>query len=274
MLPDVNISPPAWGSASTARAVRGVTLFLRCVGGAWQLSHHLPGGSVMKTYNPLFYKQLRVLTAVGIVAAATVPRGAVAQAVPSKSATGKDYTAADVTFMQGMIGHHAQAVVMGKMAVTHGASANVAMFCKKVIISQRDEIGLMQAWLTDRGEHAPDPEAMTGHEMAGHDMAGMAGMDMGGMSSSEHAMMPGMLTPAQLAQLDKARGPAWDRLFLTFMIRHHEGALQMVKTLFDSPGGGQGPEIFGYATGVDADQRGEIERMQKMVKAMKGKTTQ
>ena len=71
-----------------------------------------------------------------------------------------------------------------------------------------------------------------------------------------------------------ARGAAWDRLFLTFMIRHHEGALQMVKTLFDSPGGGQGPEIFGYATGVDADQRGEIERMQKMVKAMKGKTTQ
>ena len=96
----------------------------------------------MKTYNPLFYKKLRVLTAVGIVAVATVPRGSVAQAVPSKSATGKDYTAADVTFMQGMIGHHAQAVVMGKMAVTHGASANVAMFCKKVIISQRDEIGL------------------------------------------------------------------------------------------------------------------------------------
>ena len=107
---------------------------------------------------------------------------------------------------------------------------------------------------------------MASHEMAGHDMAGMT-MD-------DHAMMPGMLTPAKLAQLDKARGKAWDRLFLQFMIQHHEGALVMVKTLFDSPGGGQGPEIFGYATGVDADQRGEIERMQKMLTAMQGKTTQ
>ena len=97
---------------------------------------------------------------------------------------------------------------------------------------------------------------------------------MAGMTMDDHAMMPGMLTPAKLAQLDKARGKAWDRLFLQFMIQHHEGALVMVKTLFDSPGGGQGPEIFGYATGVDADQRGEIERMQKMLTAMQGKTTQ
>ena len=77
----------------------------------------------------------------------------------------------------------------------------------------------------------------------------------------------------QMAQLDRARGAAWDQLFLTFMIQHHAGALTMVKTLFDSPGGGQGPEIFGYATGVDADQRGEIERMEKLLTALKGKTT-
>ena len=219
----------------------------------------------MKTGKLLYSKGLRIIAMVCFTATAIVPRAAWAQAAP-KVAKAKDYTAADVVFMQGMIGHHAQAVVMGKMALSHGASANVATFCKKVIISQRDEIGLMQTWLTDRGEKAPDPEAMASHEMAGHDMAGMT-MD-------DHAMMPGMLTPAKLAQLDKARGKAWDRLFLQFMIQHHEGALVMVKTLFDSPGGGQGPEIFGYATGVDADQRGEIERMQKMLTAMQGKTTQ
>ena len=211
---------------------------------------------------------LQAFAAICFTAVTIVPRAVSAQAAAAKTAGKKDYTAADVTFMQGMIGHHAQAVTMGKMAVSHGASANVATFCKKVIISQRDEIGLMQTWLKDRGERAPDPLAMEGH-----DMSGMKGMDMGGMHMDDHAMMPGMLTPAQMAQLDKARGKEWDRLFLTFMIQHHEGALVMVKTLFDSPGGGQGPEIFGYATGVDADQRGEIERMQKMLTAMKGKTT-
>ncbi|MCX5764906.1 MAG: DUF305 domain-containing protein [Gemmatimonadetes bacterium] len=214
---------------------------------------------------------MAIFAALCLTALVVVPRASVAQAAATKTATAKDYTTADVVFMQGMIGHHAQAVVMGKMAVSHGASANVALFCKKVIISQRDEIGLMQTWLTDRGEKAPDPEAMASHEMAGHEMAGH---DMAGMTMDDHAMMPGMLTPAKLAQLDKARGKTWDRLFLQFMIQHHEGALVMVKTLFDAPGGGQGPEIFGYATGVDADQRGEMERMQKMLMAMQRKTTQ
>lgn len=220
----------------------------------------------MLSRKTLSNRGLAIFAALCLTALVVVPRASVGQAAATKTATAKDYTTADVVFMQGMIGHHAQAVVMGKMAVSHGASANVALFCKKVIISQRDEIGLMQTWLTDRGEKAPDPEAMASHEMAGH--------DMGGMTTDDHAMMPGMLTPAKLAQLDKARGTAWDRLFLQFMIQHHEGALVMVKTLFDAPGGGQGPEIFGYATGVDADQRGEIERMQKMLMAMQGKTTQ
>jgi uncharacterized protein (DUF305 family) len=220
----------------------------------------------MLSRKTLSNRGLAIFTALCLAALVAVPRASVAQAAATKTATAKDYTTADVVFMQGMIGHHAQAVVMGKMAVSHGASANVALFCKKVIISQRDEIGLMQTWLTDRGEKAPDPEAMASHEMAGHDMAGM--------TTDDHATMPGMLTPAKLAQLDKARGKAWDKLFLTFMIQHHEGALVMVKTLFDAPGGGQGSEIFGYATGVDADQRGEIERMQKMLMAMQGKTTQ
>lgn len=225
----------------------------------------------MLSRKTLSNRGLAIFAALCLTALVVVPRASVAQAAATKTATAKDYTTADVVFMQGMIGHHAQAVVMGKMAVSHGASANVALFCKKVIISQRDEIGLMQTWLTDRGEKAPDPEAMASHEMAGHEMAGH---DIAGMTTDDHAMMPGMLTPAKLAQLDKARGTAWDRLFLTFMIQHHEGALVMVKTLFDAPGGGQGPEIFGYATGVDADQRGEMERMQKMLMAMQRKTTQ
>ena len=163
------------------------------------------------------------------------------------------YTAADVTFMQGMIGHHAQALVMAAMAPTHGASEQVQLFCRKVISSQQDEIDMMQTWLRDNGERVPDQNDPH------------AGMDM---SMGDHEMlMPGMLTAAQLAKLDSAHGADFDRLFLTDMIQHHEGALAMVKTLFDTPGAGQTPEIFGYATGVDADQRAEIERMQGMLKA-------
>jgi uncharacterized protein (DUF305 family) len=94
------------------------------------------------------------------------------------------------------------------------------------------------------------------------------------MSMGEHAMlMPGMLTAAQLAQLDQARDTTFDRLFLTFMIQHHEGAITMVQKLFDTPGAGQTPEIFGYATGVDADQRAEIERMQGMLTTITGRAT-
>jgi uncharacterized protein (DUF305 family) len=98
------------------------------------------------------------------------------------------------------------------------------------------------------------------------DMKDMKGMAMGGHSM----LMPGMLTPEQLAALDRARGTDFDRLFLTDMIQHHEGALTMVATLFDSPGAGQTPEIFGYATGVDNDQRAEIGRMQGMLTTITG----
>jgi uncharacterized protein (DUF305 family) len=176
-----------------------------------------------------------------------------ASAQAAKGPGGPAYTAADVQFMQGMIGHHAQAIVMANMAPTHGASPQIALLCRKSLRSQRDEIELMQNWLRERGEKVPD--ANDPH----------AGMDM---SMGDHRMlMPGMLTPEQLAQLDQARGTTFDRLFLTFMIQHHEGALTMVAKLFDSPGAGQTPEIFGYATGVDADQRAEIGRMQGMLAA-------
>ena len=169
------------------------------------------------------------------------------------------YTAADVQFMQGMIGHHAQAVVMANMAPTHGASAQVALFCRKILRSQADEIELMQGWLRDRGERVPDPK----DPHAGMDMS-MPGHEM---------LMPGMLTAEQLAELDRAQGTEFDRLFLTDMIQHHQGALTMVATLFDSPGAGQTPEIFGFATGVDADQRAEIVRMQAMLATITGSTS-
>ena len=196
----------------------------------------------------------RMSTALGLRALFLVTAGAasVAAQTPLAVRVGSPrYTAADVQFMQGMIGHHAQAVVMATMAPTHGASAQVALFARKIINSQNDEIELMQGWLRDRGEGAPDPK----DPHAGMDMS-MPGHEM---------LMPGMLTAKQLAALDSARGVDFDRLFLTGMIQHHQGALTMVATLFDSPGAGQTPEIFGFATGVDADQRAEIARMQAML---------
>jgi uncharacterized protein (DUF305 family) len=194
------------------------------------------------------------------VAATVLALGALGALAASSAAAqapqalgGLRHTAADVEFMQGMIGHHAQAVVMAAMAPTHGASPQVRLFCRKILGSQRDEIELMQGWLRERGERVPDPN----DPHAGMDMS-MPGHEM---------LMPGMLTAEQLAALDRARDTTFDRLFLTFMIQHHEGALAMVAKLFDSPGAGQTPEIFGYATGVDADQRAEIGRMQQMLKA-------
>lgn len=207
--------------------------------------------------------------AVGAVAApgaaAQVTRTAqVTPAAAKQTKSSPDYTKADVEFMQGMIGHHAQAIVMANMAPTQASNAQVKLFCQKVIRSQRDEIELMETWLKDRGETVPDT-GMMGHG----DMKGMKmDMDMGG-----HPMlMPGMLTPEQMAELGRAQGTAWDTLFLKDMIQHHTGALTMVATLFDSPGAGQQPEIFGYATGVDNDQRAEIGRMQGMLTTITGRS--
>jgi uncharacterized protein (DUF305 family) len=209
------------------------------------------------------HQRVRTAIAAAALAFATIAApGASAQAPQTKAQSGPRHTAADVQFMQGMIGHHAQAVVMAAMAPSHGASAQVSLFCRKILHSQRDEIELMENWLRERGERVPDPnDAHAGMHMA---------MDMG---KDDHAMlMPGMLTAEQLAQLDRARDTAFDRLFLTLMIQHHEGALTMVAKLFDSPGAGQTPEIFGYATGVDADQRAEIERMQGMLTTITERT--
>lgn len=165
------------------------------------------------------------------------------------------YTAADVRFMQGMIGHHAQAVVMARWAPTHGAGAAVRILASRIDVAQRDEIAFMQRWLGERRERTPDVE----HELAG----GGHEMSMPGMAHD--SLMPGMLTPDQMQRLDAAKGAEFDRLFLTFMIQHHEGALTMVHQLFSNPGAAQDVYVFRFASDVEADQTTEIDRMHSML---------
>jgi uncharacterized protein (DUF305 family) len=164
------------------------------------------------------------------------------------------YTAADVHFMSGMIGHHSQAIVMAGWAPTHGAGPSVRTLCERIINAQADEIATMQQWLRDR--QLPVPEASP------------AGMKMV-MDGVEHVMlMPGMLTEEQMKQLDAARGKEFDKLFLTFMIQHHRGAVEMVKELFESYGAAQDDLVFKFASDVQVDQTTEIARMQRMLVAI------
>jgi uncharacterized protein (DUF305 family) len=161
------------------------------------------------------------------------------------------YTKSDIDFMSGMIHHHAQAIVMARWAPSHGASPAVIRLTERIINAQNDEIKLMQAWLRDRNQPVPEPNP-----------EGMP-MEHGGMT---HVMpMPGMLTPDQMKELDAARGQEFDRLFLTYMIQHHRGAVEMVKTLFASHGAGQDETIFKFASDVEVDQSTEIRRMLQML---------
>lgn len=180
---------------------------------------------------------------------------------------GRDYTAADVSFMQGMIIHHAQAVVMSDWALTHGATPSLLVLAKRIALSQRDEIRLTQNWLLDRHLEAPDPlHTLSKQSSPVHDtsLLNMPGMDMG-----PHPMiMSGMLTAEQMRQLAAARGTEFDRLYLQGMIPHHEGALAMVAQLLASPGGGQQPEISEFANDIDAGQRVEIARMQALLNTL------
>ena len=178
------------------------------------------------------------------------------------------YTLADVRFMQHMIAHHAQALSMAAMVPSHTGRQDMHLLAERITVSQRDEIRMMERWLRDRGERVPDPSAPMAemHHDMGHDMADHAAMHDSAMAAMP--MMPGMLTPAQLDSLRAANGPGFDRLFLQDMIRHHEGALVMAQSLMDSPAAAQEPEIFRFASDVDADQRAEIARMQALLRAM------
>jgi uncharacterized protein (DUF305 family) len=167
------------------------------------------------------------------------------------------YSAADVSFMAGMIPHHAQAVLIAGWAASHGARPDVRIMCERIIVGQRDEIETMRNWLRDRGEAVPAADS-THHRMK--------------MNGVEHDMlMPGMLTAGDLAQLDKARNAEFDTLFLKAMIRHHEGALKMVDDLFETHGALQDEDVFKFVSDLYADQTAEIERMQKMLAVTVGK---
>lgn len=169
---------------------------------------------------------------------------------PSTRATLPPRSQADVEFMQGMIMHHAQAVEMTALIPSHTENRELRSLGARISHSQSDEIRFMKRWLAARGESI---------SMA---LPGMPGMDM---PHQPMALMPGMLTPEQMEALRKAKDAEFDRLFLTGMIQHHDGALTMVKDLFDTAGAGQDAEMFNFATDVDTGQRAEIRIMQEML---------
>ncbi len=165
---------------------------------------------------------------------------------------------ADVDFMQGMIMHHSQAVEMTELLKTRTTDPQMLELGKKIDVSQTDEMRWMKQWLTDRGF------AISADPMAGMDMKGM---DMKGMEMNmAMPLMPGMLTAAQMDALRKASGAQFDHLFLTGMMQHHGGALLMVKQLFATPGAGQDPQLFDFASDVDNTQQAEIDIMRHMLK--------
>ncbi|MBM4186843.1 MAG: DUF305 domain-containing protein [Gemmatimonadetes bacterium] len=158
---------------------------------------------------------------------------------------------ADVEFLQGMIAHHFQAIVMGELVPKRTKHGPINSLAERIIVSQRDEIKFMRQWLLDHGAPAPDPLAPGANRHDHH-----------------HELMPGMLTPEELATLRKATGTEFERLLLQAMIRHHEGAITMVAKLFDSPGGGQDLVVYRIASDVEADQRAEIARMRALLQPM------
>jgi len=167
----------------------------------------------------------------------------------------KPYTEADIALVSGMIHHHAQAILMANWAPTHGASPEVLTLCGRIINAQLDEIHRMQQWLADRRQPMVSPQFTRDTSMR----------DMPGMHMAGDSLMPGMLSNAQLDTLDRARGDDFDRLFLTYMIQHHTGAVSMVRQLFSSYGAGQDETIFKMATEINVDQRTEIARMHRML---------
>lgn len=156
-------------------------------------------------------------------------------------------TAADIKFMQGMIGHHAQAVEMVELLFKNTTDPNMKMLGLRIKASQDDEINMMRAWLTDHGAEIPGPH----HH------------------HTKEGFMPGMLTQEEMDALAAAKGVEFDRLFLMGMIKHHGGAIQMVRELFNTPGAGQEGGIYAFASDVDSDQRMEIDRMGMMLKGLK-----
>lgn len=190
-----------------------------------------------------------------------------ASAIADADKAAAAFAPADVAFMQGMIPHHAQAVIMARWAPTHGARADVQTLCRRIEIAQTDEIRLMRRWLAERHQDVPDSMS-TKHTMKMGGMA-MGDMNMPGMAGMQDDMlMPGMLTDAQMRALDAARGSEFDRLFLTGMIGHHQGAIAMVRELFAHGDAGHDDTVFRFASDVEADQSAEIHKMQLMLETV------
>ena len=199
---------------------------------------------------PAAYAQKETPAAPSVVVQPGAPGEPSRTLPPSTRPTVPRLSPADVAFMQGMIMHHSQAVEMTAMIPSRTENKDVQSLGAKISSSQADEINFMKRWLVMRRE----PTSMT--------MTGMPEMDMSGQSMPP---MPGMLTAKQMEALRQAKGVEFDRLFLTGMIQHHNGALVMVKELFDTPGAGQDADLFNFATDADNTQRAEIRIMQGML---------
>ena len=207
---------------------------------------------------------------------------AAAIAMAKRDSARYPYTAADIWFMSSMIAHHSQAITMAALAPTRSANASIRILSERIGSGQQDEIATMQRWLSDRGQRVA--QGMSGHEMNDHDMSGHHESTHDSVTHRAHklampavpavpavpamAAMPGMINKAQLKQLEGSKGAEFDRLFLTYMIRHHRGAVSMVQDLISAPGAAQDETVFKFASDVNVDQVTEIARMEKMLAAL------
>jgi uncharacterized protein (DUF305 family) len=176
---------------------------------------------------------------------------AVAMPLAAQTASGVRHTAADVRFMQGMIHHHAQAVAMAALVPSRTARQDLTMLAQRIDVSQVDEMAMMRQWLRDRDEEVPA-------EASAHAAHG----EHGAMTAP---LMPGMLSAEEMAALERSTGDAFVRRFLEGMIKHHQGAITMVRALFATPGAAQETAIFSFAADVESDQQAEIDRMRKLL---------
>ena len=205
------------------------------------------------TFNSAHMSKPQSLYAV-VASTVVLATSAAAQSTPS-------YTQADVRFMQGMIGHHAQALAMVALIPSRTNRPDLRALGERIRVSQTDEIALMKQWLRDRNQQIP-------MDMSHH--LGNA-MQMPGMAMSD-SLMPGMLSAQQMTDLANSTGAGFETLFLKDMIQHHEGALTMVAQLLRTTGSGQEPEVFRFAAEVDTDQRAEIARMTALLNTLQQPT--
>lgn len=197
--------------------------------------------------------------------------GPTAAEATASEETGDDYVQADVDFMQGMIHHHAQAIVMARMAPTRATGPGVSRLAARILNSQKTEISLMADWLRARGETVPEYAALAEDAEGG---AGTGGNDPDRADPGpidgwdEGPQMPGVLSDQKMARLHEAHGEEFDRLFLTYMVDHHQGAVTMVERLVAQPRGARGARVFELASGIRSDQEMEIDRMRDMLREL------